>query len=115
MLRWQRYVVPVKAAVRSSADNQARHVSRKNLPSAKTGRFLTLCYWLGLFVCLEIEELTDIDDHPAATLYRREMPIPFFDPVLSENELSTLRLKGFGVTRKRKNLPAAKTGRFLLF
>ena len=42
------------------------------------------------------------------------MTIPFFDPVLSENELATLRLKGFGVTRKRKNLPAAKGGRFLL-
>ena len=42
------------------------------------------------------------------------MTIPFFDPVLSENELATLRLKGFGVTLKRKNLPAAKGGRFLL-
>ena len=115
MLRWQRYVVPVKAAVRSSADNQARHVSRKNLPSAKTGRFLTLCYWLGLFVSLDIKELAYIDDHPAATLYRREVTIPFFDPVLGENELATLRLKGFGVTRNRKYLPAAKGGRFLLF
>ncbi len=42
------------------------------------------------------------------------MTIPFFDPVLSENELATLRLKGFSVTRKRKNLPTAKGGRFLL-
>ena len=73
-------------------------------------RYLLLC-----LVSFHVEELAYIDDHPAATLYRREVTIPFFDPVLGENELSTLRLKGFGVTRKRKNLLAAKTGRFLLF
>ena len=42
------------------------------------------------------------------------MTIPFFDPVLGKDELATLRLKGFGETRKRKNLPAARGGRFLL-
>ena len=55
-----------------------------------------------------------IDDHPAAALSRREVTIPFFDPVLGKDELATLRLKGFGVTRKRKDLPVAKGGRFLL-
>ena len=48
-------------------------------------------------VSFDIRELTNIDDHPAATLYRREMTIPFFNPVLGKNELYTLRLKGYGV------------------
>ena len=87
---------------------------RKNLPAAKTGRFLIFSarYWLGLFVSLDIKELAYIDDHPAATLYCREMTTPFFIPVLGENGLSILCLKGFGVIHKRKNLPSAKPGRF---
>ena len=71
-------------------------------------------YSLLCLVSFHIQELTDIDNHPAAALFRREVTIPFFDPVLGENELSTLRLKGFGITRKRRNLPTAKGGRFLL-
>ncbi len=47
---------------------------------------------LFLLVTLDIDELTDIDNHPAPTLNRREMPIPLFNPVLCQHKLAALGL-----------------------
>jgi len=99
MLRWQRFAVPAKVAVRSSAKCRGQLPLTKKPPGCESwevSSFLRdLLLWL---VSFHIEELTNIDDHPTAALYRGEMTIPFFNPVLGENELTTLGLEGFGVT-----------------
>ena len=98
MLRWQRSAVPAKAAVRSSGKCRGQLPYKKKPPGYESWEVsCCLSHLLLRLVSFDIKELTNIDDHPTPALHRREMTIPFFDPVLGENELTALGLEGFGV------------------
>ena len=76
----------------SSVDVSAYRVEKNDLPERGFGRSYSFRMLLLLLVTLDIEELTDIDYHPAPTLNRWEMSIPLFNPVLCQYKLSALGL-----------------------